>query len=303
MTYSSSTIPTGESSAYSGGALCFLAQNLLRTNLNPGGDPKWTIGGLQASTDVTNPLFDIRSLWDTRLTSITTATGSDTTWYVNFELDFQTVDYLVLFVQSIEVDTTITLEFGTTTSFGTSVTPVTQAITTSEVPGRFAFLFPDRYTNVTYCRLILDRTTGATAVAAPRLAELSIGRRRQFSRTLLGPFARDARRAEVRRFRSASGDMSSITHSYGAADQRLTTDFTGDDLFGLDDTATFAGLQADTRFGANPFWIRTHDGGLWHYGYFEDAEMIAQVGASEFNRRRWSFNFVEMAPYAARDGG
>lgn len=301
MTYTTAATDPDIVAAFARGAPCFLAGNLLKSNLSE--TLKWTdgsSGGLQASTDVTDPTAPTSLLYDGRLTLPSRASptpATNTTFYLNWELDgLVPVDAISFYITYVPTSCTVTVEAATSNTFGTTAT---LASTTVSQAGRHVFLLNTTYSNVIYCRMTFSY--GATAYASPEMSELFIGRRRQFSRNLLGPLDKVASSADARRFVSLSRDSATLVHSDGFFDQRMRTDFDGDGLTSIDDVAVFTGLQDDLQSGALPFWVHWFENAGWMFGRFEETAMVAPVAQGEFDRQQWEFEFREQPPFLRKE--
>lgn len=301
MAFTGSAVPAAQLSAQADDAPFVIADNHVRDVL-----PFWSSDGTGTGSDVTDPSAPASRATDGQQHFGTTNTSGSATvhrfvWQFAGSVAFDTL-YLKLIGSN--VPSSVVFQIADDAAFSTNLV----TLFTFTPPGgsaRYLGANNTRYTGTGWCRVVINFSPGA---AAPQIAEVVLGQRRQLSRRPDQGSGYDDQPhgSTIDAWETRGGVRQNYLHARGFSNYRGMFTPTGADAYGLDDLTMLRAVVTDSDYLKEPIvWVDRPNSAL-DFACFGDLEFSGLDAGLEapfqgYAKRQVPFRFHERPSFARRD--
>jgi len=313
VTWTVKSLDAGIVNATSYGAACFVAQNILRTNILTG---EWHSGDISAGggtpqTDRTDPDFPVSNVYDGKLYVPSKSTNEAVnTYYLYLTIGVGAFFDAIFLRPGIFNGTwTITAERADDANMQTNKTTLASwaGLAGEQRVLKLSLGAGNQYFEATSSGSNVIRFTFAGSNSTPpEVNEIVIGQRRILNRKLSTPYDPTRLGAEGSRFTASGRAQTKYYTASGFSDQSARYNPTDGGIFGLDDTTSLKNVYKESGNGQYPIlYIRDPDtadaGSAPHdvlFGFIPDED---NMPLDSNLIRDFDFEFMEDPPFLSAE--
>ena len=273
----------------------FVGYNVLRGAY----DARWTSGGTQGGTDITDSGSPARRAWDGRGTRATGFLGTGSTIYFNAEIPPSTIDTLAIIFAGSYPPATVTVQIADDGDFTTNVVNIAGPLT-GETGCRIVRTPADgpRYEDVEFIRIRFSAEAGTFSTAiAPRIVEFFAGLGHPLSANWEPGSDQDPSRSKASDSEPQSGDRVRYPMHHGRHVAGHTHVLSETGVGGLDDVASVRAVNDDARGNTRPILYIPRPASIPRKALLGFPRPGLDIPHVDFDTYDYDFRFREQPPF------